>query len=132
MRRWLKPGRKKVQRVANYIPELEVHGEESGDLLVVGWGGTYGSLTTAINQCMEKGRSIGHAHFSYIKPLPKNTAEVFSKFKKIVVCELNNGQLVKYLRGELPQFDYLLYNKIQGLPFRVAELTGEFTKILKG
>ena len=128
----VKTREEKVQRVANYIPELEVHGEESGDLLVVGWGGTYGSLTTAINQCMEKGRSIGHAHFSYIKPLPKNTAEVFSKFKKIVVCELNNGQLVKYLRGELPQFDYLLYNKIQGLPFRVAELTGEFTKILKG
>ena len=122
----------KVQRVANYIPELEVHGEQSGELLVVGWGGTYGSLTTAINQCILKKRSIGHAHFSYIKPLPKNTAEVFSKYKKIVVCELNNGQLVKYLRGELPQFDYLQYNKIQGLPFRVAELTGEFTKILKG
>ena len=122
----------KVQRVAKYIPELEVHGEQSGELLVVGWGGTYGSLTTAINQCILKKRSIGHAHFSYIKPLPKNTAEVFSKYKKIVVCELNNGQLVKYLRGELPQFDYLQYNKIQGLPFRVAELTGEFTKILKG
>jgi len=122
----------KVQRVANYIPELEVHGEQSGELLLVGWGGTYGSLTTAINQCILKKRSIGHAHFSYIKPLPKNTAEVFSKYKKIVVCELNNGQLVKYLRGELPQFDYLQYNKIQGLPFRVAELTGEFTKILKG
>jgi len=122
----------KVQRVANYIPELEVHGEESGDLLVVGWGGTYGSLTTAINQCLEKKRSVAHVHFSYIKPMPKNTAEVFSKFKKIVVCELNNGQLVKYLRGELPQFDYLQFNKIQGLPFRVAELTGEFTKILKG
>ena len=122
----------KVQRVANYIPELEVHGEQSGELLVVGWGGTYGSLTTAINQCILKERSIGHAHFSYIKPLPKNTAEVFSKYKKILVCELNNGQLVKYLRGELPQFDYLQYNKTQGLPFRVAELTGEFTKILKG
>lgn len=122
----------KVQRVANYIPELEVHGEQSGELLVVGWGGTYGSLTTAINQCQQKKRSVGHAHFSYIKPLPKNTAEVFSRFKKIVVCELNNGQFVRYLRGELPQFDYLQYNKIQGLPFRVAELTGEFTRILKG
>jgi 2-oxoglutarate ferredoxin oxidoreductase subunit alpha len=122
----------KVQRVANYIPELEIHGEQSGDLLVVGWGGTYGSLTTAVNQCLLKGRPVGHAHFSYIKPLPKNTAKVFSKFKKIVVCELNNGQLVKYLRGELPQFDYVQYNKTQGLPFRVAELTEEFTKILKG
>jgi 2-oxoglutarate/2-oxoacid ferredoxin oxidoreductase subunit alpha len=121
----------KVQRTANYIPDLEVFGMDKGDLLVVGWGGTYGSLTTAIRQCESHNQSVSHAHFSYIKPLPKNTAEVFSKFKKIVVCELNNGQLVKYLRGELPQFDYLQYNKIQGLPFRVAELTEEFEKILK-
>ncbi len=122
----------KVQRVANYIPDLEVQGEESGELLVVGWGGTYGSLTTAINQCQAQGRPVGHAHFSFIKPLPKNTAEVFGRFKKIVVCELNNGQLVNYLRGELPQFDYLQYNKIQGLPFRVAELTEKIADILAG
>ena len=122
----------KVQRVANYIPELTIHGEQSGELLVVGWGGTYGSLTTAINQCELNNLSVGHAHFSYIKPLPKNTADVFSKFKKIVVCELNNGQLVKYLRGELPQFQYLMYNKTEGLPFRVSELTEEIETILKG
>ena len=122
----------KVQRVANYIPDLEVQGAESGELLVVGWGGTYGSLTTAINQCETQNRSVGHVHFSFIKPLPKNTAEVFSRFKKIIVCELNNGQLVKYLRGELPQFEYLQYNKIQGLPFRVAELTEHFANILEG
>ena len=122
----------KVQRVANYIPELRIHGEQSGELLVVGWGGTYGSLTTSINQCELNKLSVGHAHFSYIKPLPKNTADVFSKFKKIVVCELNNGQLVKYLRGELPQFQYLQYNKTEGLPFRVSELTEEFETILKG
>lgn len=121
----------KVQRVANYIPELEIHGEQEGDLLVVGWGGTFGSLTTAINQCEVNNQSVGQAHFSYINPLPKNTAEVFSKFKKIVVCELNNGQLVKHLRAELPQFDYLQFNKIQGLPFRVSELTNEFVKILE-
>ncbi|RLD23429.1 MAG: 2-oxoacid:acceptor oxidoreductase subunit alpha [Bacteroidetes bacterium] len=121
----------KVQRVANYIPELEIHGAQEGDLLVVGWGGTFGSLTTAINQCEVNERSVGQAHFSYIKPLPKNTAEVFGKFKKIVVCELNNGQLVNYLRAELPQFKYLQYNKIQGLPFRVSELTEEFVKILE-
>jgi 2-oxoglutarate/2-oxoacid ferredoxin oxidoreductase subunit alpha len=122
----------KVQRVANYIPDLKITGEQEGDLLVVGWGGTYGSLTTATNQCELNNLSVSHAHFSYIKPLPKNTAEVFSKFKKIVVCELNSGQLVKYLRGELPQFKYMKYNKVQGLPFRVSELTEEFEKILEG
>lgn len=122
----------KVQRVANYIPKLEVNGAQEGDLLVVGWGGTYGSLTTAVKQCELNSRSVGHAHFSYIKPLPSNTAEVFSRFKKIIVCELNNGQFVKYLRGELPQFDYIQYNKIQGLPFRVNELTAKFVEILEG
>jgi 2-oxoglutarate ferredoxin oxidoreductase subunit alpha len=121
----------KVQRVVNYIPELEVHGVEEGELLVVGWGGTYGSLTTAINQCEVNNRSVGQVHFSYIKPLPKNTAEVFSKYKKILVCELNNGQLVNYLRAELPQFTYMQYNKIQGLPFRVSELTNKIVEILE-
>lgn len=121
----------KVQRVANYIPDLEVEGVQEGDLLVVGWGSTYGSLTTSIIQCQVNNRAVGHAHFNYIKPLPKNTAEVFSRFKKIIVCELNNGQLVKYLRGELPQFEYAQFNKVQGLPFRVTELTNEFIKILE-
>ncbi|HHL53133.1 MAG TPA: 2-oxoacid:acceptor oxidoreductase subunit alpha [Flammeovirgaceae bacterium] len=126
----VKTREEKVQRVADYIPELEVEGAQEGELLVVGWGGTYGSLTTAVKQCEVQKRPVGHAHFSYIKPLPKNTAEVFSRFKKILVCELNNGQFVKYLRGELPQFEYLQYNKIQGLPFRVAEITREIKKIL--
>ena len=127
----VKTREEKVQRVANYIPELTVEGAQEGELLIVGWGGTYGSLTTATKQCALNKRSVGHAHFSFIKPLPRNTAEVFSKFKKILVCELNNGQLIKYLRGELPQFDYLQYNKVQGLPFTVSELTKEFVEVLE-
>jgi len=128
----VKTREEKVKRVENYIPELKVEGEQSGELLVVGWGGTYGSLATAIKHCELNKLSVGLAHFSYINPLPKNTADVFSRFKKIVVCELNNGQFVKYLRGELPQFQYLKYNKIQGLPFRVTEITEEVDKILAG
>ena len=128
----VKTREEKVQRVANYIPELEVEGSQEGELLIIGWGGTYGSLTTATHQSELNNKSVGYAHFSYIKPLPKNTAEVFSKFKKILVCELNNGQLIKYLRGELPQFQYMGYNKIQGLPFRVSELTKEFVNVLEG
>ncbi len=121
----------KVQRVANYIPKLVVDGEQEGDLLVVSWGGTYGSTLTAISQSASTNKKVGLAHFNYIKPLPKNTAEVFSKFKKILVCELNQGQLVKYLRGELPQFTYQQFNKTQGLPFRVVELTHAITKTLE-
>jgi len=121
----------KVRRVANYIPDLTVDGAQEGDLLVVGWGGTYGSLLTAINQCgCERDVEVGLAHFNYINPLPKNTAEVFSKFKKIIVCELNDGQFIHVLNSNVPQFKYERYNKIQGLPFTVNELHDAFNKIL--
>ncbi|MFO8066898.1 MAG: 2-oxoacid:acceptor oxidoreductase subunit alpha [Bacteroidales bacterium] len=121
----------KVERIANYIPEQEVLGEESGDLLVVGWGGTEGALKSTVLKMQEQGYKISMAHFSYIKPLPKNTKEIFGNFKKIIVCELNLGQFVKYLRMTLPEFKYEQYNKVQGLPFHLNELQEVFTKLLK-
>ncbi|MGB0881757.1 MAG: 2-oxoacid:acceptor oxidoreductase subunit alpha [Vicingaceae bacterium] len=121
----------KVARVANFIPELEIDGDENADLLVVGWGGTYGGLHTAMNEMLAEGKSIAHVHFNFINPLPKNTAEVFAKFKKILVCELNNGQFVKLLQSELPQFNYLQYNKIQGLPFSKSQLINEFNNLIE-
>jgi 2-oxoglutarate ferredoxin oxidoreductase subunit alpha len=121
----------KVKRVANFIPDLAINGDNDASLLVVGWGGTYGGLHTAVSAMMTEGKSIAHVHFNFINPLPKNTAEVFAKFKKIVVCELNNGQFVKLLRSELPQFDYLQYNKIQGLPFSKGQLTQEFNNLIE-
>ncbi|MGB7843560.1 MAG: 2-oxoacid:acceptor oxidoreductase subunit alpha, partial [Salinimicrobium sp.] len=85
----------KVKRVQNYIPDIVPDFADEGDLLVVGWGGTYGSLHSAVKQLNDQGyKNIGHAHFNYINPLPKNTGEMLKKFKKIVVCELNNGQFV--------------------------------------
>ena len=113
----------KVQRVANYIPELKVDGAESGKLLVVGWGGTYGHLLSAVQEVRAEGIDVSFAHFDYILPLPKNTVEVFEKFDKILVCELNSGQFVNYLRGVLPQFKYEQFNKVQGQPFLVQEIT---------
>ena len=121
----------KVMRLASYIPEQEVFGEESGDLLVVGWGGTEGMLKSAVGQMQAAGRNISLAHFNYIMPLPKNTVDVLSKFNRIIVCELNNGQFVKYLRMTHPEFKYMQHNKVQGLPFHVKELTEVFTKILE-
>lgn len=121
----------KVNRVADYIPQQEVVGEDSGDLLVVGWGGTEGALLSAVKKMQEEGKRISMAHFHYIKPLPSNTREVFSKFKKIVVCELNMGQFVNYLRITHPEFRYHQFNKVQGLPFHVQELTEMFTKLLE-
>ncbi len=121
----------KVQRVANVIPQLSVMGEESGDLLVVGWGGTFGHLSSAVKTMQKKGFKVSLAHFNYIKPLPKNTAEIFSRYKTIVVCELNLGQFANYLRSTLQQFNYQTYNKIQGLPFTEVELVNEFKTILE-
>jgi len=121
----------KVQRVANYIPDIEVYGEDTGDVLVVGWGGTYGSLLTAVMELQEMGNKISLAQFNYIKPLPKNTRDVFKGFKKIIVCELNLGQFAFYLRSIFPEFNYLQYNKIQGLPFMISDLKEKFKQILE-
>jgi len=121
----------KVQRVSNFIPELKVEGEEKGKLLVVGWGGTYGHLATSVNDLQHKGHSISLAHFNYIKPLPSNVKEVFSKFDKIVVCETNLGQFADYLRMTNPEFKYEQYNKVQGLPFTTIELEEQFIKLLE-
>ena len=122
----------KVKRVQNYIPELKTEFASEGDLLVVGWGGTYGSLHSAVKHMNEQGyKNIGYAHFNYINPLPKNTEEVLRKFKKIVVCELNSGQFVKVLKMNFDGLNLIQYNKIQGLPFGNQELEEKFKQLLK-
>jgi 2-oxoglutarate ferredoxin oxidoreductase subunit alpha len=121
----------KVEKVVDMIPELEVDGEPEGDLLVIGWGGTFGHMISSVRAMQEAGKSVSLAHFNYIKPLPKNTAEVFSKFKKIVVCELNMGQFASYLRDKVPGFTYHQVNKMKGLPFSVQELVENFDKLLE-
>jgi len=94
-------------------------------------GGTYGVMLTVVEKMREQGKSIALAHFRHIMPLPKNTEALLGRYKKIVVCEINNGQFVKYLRMNFPQFRYEQYNKIQGLPFMVAELEAKFNELLK-
>lgn len=121
----------KVERVANYIPLQEIDGEKEGDLLVVSWGGTYGSVHSAVKEMQKEGKKVSHAHFNYIMPLPKNTAEVLSGFKKIVVCELNSGQFVNYLKMRHHGHNYFQYNKVQGLPFMINELTDKFNQLLE-
>ena len=122
----------KIKRVQNYIPDIETEFADEGDLLVVGWGGTYGSLHTAVKQLNEEGvKNIGFAHFNYINPLPKNTKEVLKKFKKIIVCELNNGQFANVLKINYNDFEFLQFNKIQGLPFGNTELIEKFKQLVK-
>ena len=120
----------KVDRVANYIPDQEVTGNPDGDLLVVGWGGTSGALTLAVEELNNEGKKVAYTHFNYICPLPKNTGDILRRYKKIVVCELNNGQFAGYLRTKFPECPMHQYNKIMGLPFEVGELKECFTKIL--
>jgi 2-oxoglutarate ferredoxin oxidoreductase subunit alpha len=121
----------KVAKVVEMVPDMEVVGDEEADLLVVGWGGTYGHLTTAVSELAADGKSVALAHFNYINPLPANTADVFAKYKKIIVCELNNGQFASFLRDRIPGFTYEQYNKVKGLPFNVVELKEAFTKLLE-
>jgi 2-oxoglutarate ferredoxin oxidoreductase subunit alpha len=121
----------KVERIANHIPEQKIIGKKRADLLVIGWGGTYGALLTAVKELQDEGKSISFAQFNYINPLPKNTKEILKGFKKRIVCELNLGQFATYLRSKHPQFDYLQYNKIQGLPFMISELKAKFNEILE-
>ncbi|MCX6301898.1 MAG: 2-oxoacid:acceptor oxidoreductase subunit alpha [Bacteroidia bacterium] len=122
----------KVAKVADSIPDLEVHGEASGDLLIVGWGGTRGYLMTAVRELQTDGFKVSFAHFNYINPLPKNTEEIFKKFKQIVVAELNMGQFADYLRMNFPEFKYEQINKIQGLPFTIKEIKDKCIKMLEG
>lgn len=112
----------KVQRLASRVPKQEVFGEEEGELLVVSWGGTKGQVQTAVKEIRASGKKVSHAHFSNIMPLPINTDAVLGNFKRILVCELNSGQFANYLRMTHPQYQYLQYNKVQGLPFTVEEL----------
>jgi 2-oxoglutarate ferredoxin oxidoreductase subunit alpha len=121
----------KIERIANDIPLAEVEGEPSGDLLVLGWGGTYGSLKTVVARQRAKGHSVSHLHLRYLNPMPKNVGEILARFKHVLVPEINLGQLIKIIRSK-----YLVpatgFNKVRGLPFRSAELEREIEEILKG
>jgi 2-oxoglutarate ferredoxin oxidoreductase subunit alpha len=122
----------KVARVVHEIPSLEVYGAKTGDLLVVGWGGSYGYLITAVRELQEEGHKVSLVNFNYINPMPWNVKAVFSKFKKIVVCELNMGQFADYLRIKHQEFKYEQLNKIQGLPFTVNDIKEKCIKLLEG
>lgn len=120
----------KIQKIADFIPLQDVIGDKEGDLLVVSWGGTRGTTQAAVEELQAAGKKVSLAHFHYIMPLPKNTHEVLSGYKNIIVCELNSGQFVNYLRMKEPDFRYHQYNKVQGLPFNVNELVSKFNEFL--
>lgn len=120
----------KVDKIADFIPQLELVGGEDADLLVVGWGGTYGHLREAVEKMNDAGQKVALAHFRFISPLPKNTAAVLKKFKKIIVAEQNNGQFAGYLQEKIEGLQISRYNKVEGQPFAVSDLIEAFTKKL--
>ncbi len=103
-----------------------IHGPESGSLLVVGWGGAYGHIYAAVSGMDD----VSYVHFDYINPLPSNAEKILSSFGKILVCELNSGQFADYLRTRFPHLEIRKFNKIQGQPFLVSELTEAIRKEL--
>jgi 2-oxoglutarate ferredoxin oxidoreductase subunit alpha len=125
--------RLRQQKIANIeVPDLEVIGDkDDADLLIVGFGSTYGHLHSAMDELRQKGHKVAQAQFKYLNPLPKNTAKVLSKYKKVVVAEQNMGQLAAYLRMKVDNFVPAQFNQVKGQPFVVEELVNAFEDILK-
>jgi 2-oxoglutarate ferredoxin oxidoreductase subunit alpha len=121
---------KKIENIVDDIPEAEVLGDQKGNLLVVSWGGTFGSVHTAVDKKQKEGKSVSHLHLRYLNPLPKNVGEILSNFKQILVPEINLGQLIKILREK-----YLVnavgFNFVRGLPLRSAEIETKIDELIE-
>ena len=120
----------KIAGIADHIPEQEVFGPEQGDLLVLGWGGTYGSILSAVKRSQRKGYSVASAHLRYLNPFPKNLGALLTNYKKVLIPELNNGQLSQLIQGLFPETDITKQNKIQGKPFLVSEIEEKIASML--
>jgi len=121
----------RAQKVAKIqVPDLEVIGDKDADLLIVGFGGTYGHLHSALDELMLQGYKVALTHFRYINPLPANTAEVLGRYRKVVVAEQNSGQLAAWLRMKIDHFVPYQYNQVKGQPFRVDEIVEHIKNII--
>lgn len=123
--------RKKVENISNHIPPLEIIGKKESDTIVVGWGGTYGHILTAVNELDAMGEGVAFAHFRYINPLPKNALQELSKYDNIIVAELNSGQFADYLQAKLPMRKIQRVNKVEGQPFMVKEIVEGVRRCVK-
>lgn len=121
----------KIEKIADFIPELEVLGTPTARTLIVGWGGTYGHLREAVEQMADNGDDVAFVHFNFICPLPKNTESVLKRYDKIIVAEQNLGQLAGYLAENIAGLNIIKYNQVNGQPFVVSELVEFFTQELE-
>ncbi|MGH2583335.1 MAG: 2-oxoacid:acceptor oxidoreductase subunit alpha, partial [Dehalococcoidia bacterium] len=121
----------KIQRIVDDIPDLPVEGPESGDLLVLGWGSTYGAITSAAREARRRGKSVANAHLRHLNPFPKNLGTVMANYKKVLIPELNLGQLALLVRGKY-LVDAISLTKVQGQPFKIGEISERINEILAG
>jgi hypothetical protein len=119
----------KIARIANFIPDQPVEGDPEGDLLLVGWGGTYGAISTAAEELRRQGYRVSHAHLRYLNPFPRNLGDILKRFKRVAVAELNLGQLNLLIRGTF-LVDSVSINKVAGKPFKISELIARCKALL--
>ncbi len=122
--------RDKIRRIADDIPPVDVFGEPKGKLLVLGWGGTYGTLHAAVDELRKSGKKVSACHLNYINPFPKNLGEVLSGFEKVLIPEINTGQLIVLIRNEFPGVKTVGYNRVTGQPFKIREIREEIERHL--
>jgi 2-oxoglutarate ferredoxin oxidoreductase subunit alpha len=120
----------KVEKIAQYIPDQKLdNGPEKGKVLILGWGSTYGAIKSAINELLNQGYEVAHAHLRYVRPFPKNLGDIIKNFEQVLIPEINNGQLIKIIRDRY-LVDAKGYNKIMGVPITKGELVDEVKKML--
>ena len=120
----------KIRRIANDIPEAEIRGPESGKLLILSWGSTYGGVFQAVSEFESKGIKLSHVHLNYLNPFPKNLGTLLSRFEKILVPELNMGQLLFLLRNHFTGINVVGLNKVQGQTFKISEIVEKIKELL--
>ncbi len=112
----------KIEKIADYIPEQKIdNGSDSGKVLILSWGSTYGAVKTAIEDLLKDNYDVGHAHLRYLNPMPRNLGEVLTKFDKVIVPEMNDGQLIHIIQSKYNK-QCIPLNKIKGIPFTSAEI----------
>jgi 2-oxoglutarate ferredoxin oxidoreductase subunit alpha len=121
----------KVANAAKLLPPQQVAGPQTGELLVLSWGGTYGACLTAVEQAQNSGRSVAHAHLRYLNPFPSNLGEILDRYEKVLIPELNMGQLRMLIRSRY-LVDAVGFNKVKGKPFTVTELFATICEMTKG
>ncbi|MCK5086830.1 MAG: 2-oxoglutarate ferredoxin oxidoreductase subunit alpha, partial [Melioribacteraceae bacterium] len=121
----------KIESMQKDIPDLEIDGDKEGELLVIGWGGTSGTITDAVNTARREGLTVSRAHLNYLNPFPKNLSEVLSKFDKVLIPEINLGQLATLIRTKFLK-EVIQFNRMKGLPFKTFEIKEKISEILGG